>query len=49
MPLLFWHFDVVLKGRPTDKRSIRRRKMRALSDLPYREKLLFETATVGNS
>jgi hypothetical protein len=29
--------------------SIRRRNMRALSDLPYREKLLFRAATVGKS
>src|SRR5690349_12920845 len=32
----------------TDKRSIRRRKMRALSDLGYREKLLFGDAFVAN-
>ena len=32
-----------------DKRSVRRRKMRALSDLAYRESLLFRTTTLRNS
>ena len=33
----------------TDKRSIRRRKMRALTDLSYRENLLFKNITQGGA
>ena len=32
-----------------DKRSVRRRKMRAMSDLAYRESLLFKKSAVGNA
>ena len=39
----------LLQQGTTNKWSIRRRKMRSLSDLPYRESLLFRTTSTENS